>query len=88
VQQLKSQTKLNVSEIESEMLKDDKLTRASAISPIAQAKKIKLVEGDWNEKFISQLGAFPKASHDEAVDTLVYAVDTLLPISEDIFGFI
>jgi predicted phage terminase large subunit-like protein len=88
VQQLKSQTQLNVIEIESEILKDDKVTRATAISPIAQAGRIKIVEGPWNEKFISQLCSFPKASHDEAVDTLVYAVDRMLPVNEDIFGFI
>lgn len=88
VSQLKAQTDLNVYEIVSDMLKDDKLTRATAISPIAQAGRIKIIKGPWNDLFLSQLCSFPKASHDEAVDCLVYACDKLLPISDNVFGWV
>jgi predicted phage terminase large subunit-like protein len=82
VQQMKVGTGLNVMEIEGEYLRDDKVTRANGVSPIAQAKRIKLVKGPWNEKYLSQLTSFPKAQHDEAVDITVYACNYLIPIND------
>ena len=85
VQQLKV-TQLNVIEIAAEWIRDDKLTRASGVSPIAQSGKVKVIEGPWNDKYLGQLTSFPKASHDEAVDTTVYALNYLVPAS-DFFAF-
>jgi phage terminase large subunit-like protein len=48
--------------------------RAHAITSMVEAGKVILVEGTWNEKFISQVVTFPLAKNDEAVDTLVMAV--------------
>lgn len=83
VQQLRSVSKLNVTEIESDMLKDDKTTRLSAISPIIQSGKVVLIKGQWNEYFLTQVCSFPNAAHDEFVDLLCYAVDTLLVRGQD-----
>lgn len=85
VQQLKV-TQLNVIEVAAEWIRDDKLTRASGVSPIAQSGKVKIIEGPWNDKYLGQLTSFPKASHDEAVDTTVYALNYLIPAS-DFFAF-
>lgn len=68
---------LSIIDIEGDFLslRDDKVTRANAVSPVAMARKIKLVKGAWNDSFLTELTSFPKATHDEAVDCLCYAVD-------------
>lgn len=87
VQQLKG-TQLNVIEVAGEWIRDDKVTRASGVSPIAQSGKVKIIEGPWNDKYLTQLTSFPKAAHDEAVDTTVYALNYLMPISDFFAAFI
>jgi predicted phage terminase large subunit-like protein len=87
VQQLKG-TNFNVIEIDAEWIRDDKVTRATGVSPIAQSGKVKIIEGTWNEKYLTQLASFPKTQHDEAVDTTVYALNYLMPISDFFAAFI
>lgn len=87
-QQLKSGTGLNVIEIEGEFIRDDKVTRANGVSPIFQAGRVSLIEGVWNDKYLSQMTSFPKATHDEAVDCSVYAANILLPINDFFAAFI
>ena len=86
VQQLRSTTSLNVIEIPKP--KDDKVTRANAISPILEAKRVKLISGAWNEHALQQWEGFPTASHDDMVDVLIHAVDELLMNSSDGFWFV
>lgn len=86
-QQLKSQTKLNVVEIEADFVKDDKKTRLSAISPIIEAGKVKLVRGVWNEEYLQQVTIFPNAKHDEYVDLTGYAINIEIPSSDFFWGF-
>lgn len=81
-QQLKSGTGLNVIEIEADWIRDDKVTRATAVSPIAEARRVKIVNGPYVDHYLGQLTAFPKAPHDEAVDCTVYALNKLLPLNE------
>lgn len=87
VQQLKG-TELNVIEVEGEWIRDDKVARAIGVSPLAQSGKVKIIEGPWNDKYLTQLTSFPKAAHDEAVDTTVYALNYLMPISDFFAAFI
>lgn len=87
-QQLKSGTGLNVIEIDGEFIRDDKVARATAVSPIVQGGRVKIIEGPWNEKYISQLTSFPRAQHDEAVDCTVYALNYMLPVNEFFAAFI
>jgi predicted phage terminase large subunit-like protein len=85
VQQLKADSegiRLNVMEIEGEWIKDDKVTRANGISPIAQSGRIAIIDGPWNDLYINYLTSFPKAMHDEAVDVTVYAANKLLSIED------
>lgn len=88
VQQLKTVPGFNVKEIESELIRDDKLQRLSSVAPIIEAGKVKLVRGTWNEKYITQLTTFPRAKHDEFVDLTAYAVDQMIRTSELTWGFI
>lgn len=78
VQQLKLTDGLNIVEIDSEMVSDDKITRLSAVSPIIQAGKWKLVKGAWNDYYLSQICTFPNSKHDEFVDLTAYAIDDLI----------
>jgi predicted phage terminase large subunit-like protein len=48
--------------------------RSYAITPMVESGKVVIVEGSWNESFLSQVTTFPLASHDESVDCLVMAV--------------
>ncbi len=81
-QQLRASTSLNVIEIDDEWVRDDKVTRASGVSPIVEARRMKLIRGEWNESYLAYLTGFPKSLHDEAVDTTVYMLNRLLPTKE------
>lgn len=87
VQQLRKTTALNVIEIEGDYLKDDKKTRLSAVAPLIEARKVKLIRGAWNEKYLTQVTTFPNASHDEFVDCTVYAINLLLNVNDFFWGF-
>ena len=52
----------------------NKLVRARAVAPTCQARKIKLVKGEWNSKFINQLCSFP-SGHDDIVDSFTMAIN-------------
>ena len=73
---LKRHTELNVTEykypksakVNINMSKEE---RADPVVPLAEAGKIVLVEGNWNDSFLSQITSFPLATHDEAVDCMV-----------------
>ncbi len=88
VQQLGDTTKLNVYEIKSEILKGDKVSRASGASVVAKSGKIKLIAGPWNKDFLNYVSIFPKAKHDEAVDCLVYMVDQHMPTNSFLSAFL
>jgi len=73
---IKRMTDLNVAEykypksakVNINMSKEE---RADPVVPLAESGKIVLVEGLWNEGFISQVTSFPLATHDEAIDCMV-----------------
>lgn len=76
IDQLRATTMLNV--VSLTPTKDSKMTRANAVSPIAESQRIKLVHGVYIENYMSQMCAFPNAAHDDMVDITIYAIDTLL----------
>lgn len=84
-QQLRSITMLNVVELEAP--KDDKTTRAHGVAPICESLRVKVVTGSYIPHFIEQLGMFPNATHDDMVDTLVMAINTLLVNNSPDFFF-
>lgn len=51
---------------------EGKEARLQTAAAQLKAERIVLVRGGWNDAFIHQLTAFPKASHDEYVDLLGY----------------
>lgn len=49
--------------------KNSKLIRAQPLLAAAEASKVMLVRGDWNETFIREFDLFPAAPYDDQVDT-------------------
>lgn len=74
VQLLRSQTRLNATEIKNDLVSVSKIERARTVSPYIEAGRVILVEGNWNDAFLNQLAMFPNAKHDEYVDLISYAV--------------
>lgn len=85
VQQLRTQTQLNVIESVNPTL--DKVTRAHGVTPTLESRRVKLVEGTYISDYLSQLGGFPNASHDDMVDVTVIAVNELLVQNNPDFFF-
>jgi len=73
VQQVKRDTKMNI--LEDTPPHKDKVARVDDVSPVCEAKRVKLIKGPWNEPFLDQLAAFPNSSQDGKVDTLVIAIN-------------
>lgn len=76
IQQLKSETNLNVTETPPPT--ESKETRANANSAKIECGRVCLVEGAWNEGYIHQVTQFPAVAHDEYVDITNYAIDYLI----------
>lgn len=75
VQLLRQQTKLNISEIKTDMVGMSKIERARTASPYIESNRVKLVKGSWNEAFLNQIAMFPNAKHDEHIDLTSYGVE-------------
>ena len=76
IQQLRRSTKLNVVELPNQ--KDDKETRANAISPSVEGQRVKLLDGSYIKNFIDEVTNFPLAAHDDMTDCLIYAVEKFI----------
>jgi predicted phage terminase large subunit-like protein len=56
----------------------DKVSRANAATPMAEAGRVFLPQGvAWVTDFIDELSSFPRASHDDQVDSLTQALNFL-----------
>lgn len=75
VQMLRSSTDLNVRETPTPQ--DDKSVRLRVVSPRIECGRVFLVEGAWNEEFLTEVCGFPNQPHDEFVDILGYAINDL-----------
>lgn len=74
-QLLKKETRLNVSEIQTDFVKVSKIERARVSSTFIEGGRVFLVKGSWNEHFLRQVATFPNAKHDEHVDLTCYAIE-------------
>ena len=65
--------------MELDSTKDSKETRANAISPITESKRVVLFkDSSWNNNFIDQVTGFPVASHDDMLDCMMFAIEKQL----------
>lgn len=68
---------------ESVKVSKDKATRARPVSTYAENVGIEMVEGEWNQEFLSEAENFPNGGHDDQVDTLSGAFNFLYPPEEN-----
>jgi predicted phage terminase large subunit-like protein len=47
----------------------DKVSRATAVSPLLEQGKVALLRGPWNKTLTDQFSLFPSAEHDDIVDS-------------------
>ncbi len=76
VHMLRELTSLNVRETPTPT--EDKAVRLRVVSPRIECGRVFLVEGAWNEDFLTEVCGFPAQPHDEFVDVLGYAINDLL----------
>jgi predicted phage terminase large subunit-like protein len=56
----------------------NKVARSRPLQAQAEIKNVKLVRGNWNQRFLDELTAFPDGLHDDQVDAVSGAVIKLL----------
>lgn len=78
IQELKRQIRGATSVIKIDNPVKSKVERVNSISPYLNNGRVVLVKDSWNERFLSQMSAFPFGLHDDLVDTAVYAIKTLI----------
>ena len=74
-QLIRSQTSLNIAEIKSDFVNMSKIECARMASPYIEGGRVKIVKGGWNDHFLSQIGTFPNAKHDEHIDLTCYGIE-------------
>ena len=57
--------------------RQNKITRASGLSSLAENGNFYILDSEWNEDYINQLVGFPDASHDDDVDASSGAFNAL-----------
>lgn len=55
----------------------DKVTRALAWAPLAEERRVVLIDGPWVREFIDEAAAFPHGEHDDQIDAVSLAVQML-----------
>lgn len=55
----------------------DKATRAQPLSAQAEGGNVKLLRGPWNKTFLDEAEVFPAGAHDDQVDAVASAFNTL-----------
>ena len=53
----------------------DKVARVTDVVSVIEARRVNILEGMWNDNFLSQCAQFPNARHDDMVDCLQMALD-------------
>jgi predicted phage terminase large subunit-like protein len=67
--------------VESERETGSKEVRAAPFAAQAEAGNVRIVAGDWNEEFLSELEVFPAGGHDDQVDAASGACSMLAGMS-------
>lgn len=74
----------NTRRINSKTVAAGKLVRAKNAQPTLASGKVFLIEGGWNEAFITQCCNFPNDVHDDMLDLVCYAIDEYFIQDEDV----
>ena len=63
--------------VHAETVTGDKVTRAQGLSAQAEAGNVKLVRGEWNEAYLSELHGFPEGKYKDQIDSSSAAFNKL-----------
>jgi predicted phage terminase large subunit-like protein len=63
--------------VHSEPATGSKIVRADPLASQAEAGNVRLVKGDWNRAFLSELADFPYGKNDDQVDAAAGALNKL-----------
>ena len=74
-QMISSNTKYPVTEIKTPFVGNSKIENVRASSNYIEGGRVKLIKGNWNDSFLTQVGTFPNAKHDEHIDLTCYGVE-------------
>jgi len=74
-QMISSTTKYPTSEIKTPFVNNSKIENVRASSNFVEGGRVILIDGNWIEHFLKQVGTFPNAKHDEHIDLLCYGVE-------------
>lgn len=74
-QMIKSETGLNIAEINTNFVNTSKIENVRTCSPYVEGGRVKLIKGSWNEPFLNQVGTFPNGKHDEHIDLTCYGIE-------------
>lgn len=75
IQELKRETRMPIVPIK---VDTDKVSRAYAVTPLIESGRVFLPDGaSWLAEFISSMGTFPNAAHDDDVDSVTQALNYL-----------
>jgi len=86
IQELQSNSRLPIDPIK---VDSDKVTRATAITPLVEAGKVFLLEdADWLDDFLEEVSSFPAAPHDDMVDAVSQALNYVRESSSGIFEYV
>ena len=54
---------------------NSKIENVRASSNFVEGGRVILIDGNWIDHFLKQVGTFPNAKHDEHIDLLCYGVE-------------
>ena len=74
-QMIKSTTGLSIAEIKTDFVNNSKIENARTCSSFIEGGRVYLIKGNWNEAFLTQVGTFPNAKHDEHIDLTCYGIE-------------
>jgi predicted phage terminase large subunit-like protein len=81
-QMLMTSIRIPVTEIKSKFVNTSKIENVRMSSNHVEGGRVKLIKGNWNEHFLSQVTTFPNAKHDEHIDLTCYGIERHLMKSQ------
>jgi len=72
---IRTESRINITEIKSAFVNASKIENARACSSYIESGRVILVKGTWNEAFLNQIAMFPNAKHDEHIDLTCYGIE-------------
>lgn len=79
--------KLAGKDYEARPVSQNKVLRARPLASQAKGGNVRLVRGDWNEKWLDEMANFPRGKHDDQVDSASGGYNELVTMADQIMVF-